>query len=747
MFIMGPKTRKFVKYKAKPSLNVKRLKDQAIDKLRQDANPKQNSLNDNYLMTSVADIQKVEKINKAPFSVVDKKIGGIDCLKSNQECKDIQKLTLLCDIGLKEIDKYIRSNKSNAENSLNNGVNDNIAVLSHSRVFNHSLETSTFNNAEHSTKHVDGALDNKILNARESPITYNPDNISPLCNSNQPYNFVRNDNPTSDIKNIKLMQSTSSLTSVEFNSSGNNDSFKCSGKNNGLDQYKSVFELRNVSQEIDPMFKAERSTLKTPCEFKDSKLIAKSTIPVSKTLINTKLNVNSSGANGADISLSILSSRNVKSSKNSFALMKKKVESELNSGIFDEDGNLDKSKLTMRDLIFFNPHNNPIQDKNVRVDEGQSGDSELGSDNDNESTSPFPQLKIGSDGNIIFDPDSLVVNSSNHKKSRRYLSKSKFVKENGCKFKGKRKCFRKKEDTMLSLLGVDKHQGDRRAWSLDETIKFYKALSHFGADFSAMMAEFPDRTRRQIKYKFKREEASRLKYVDLAMTYPNKMDFDDLRNEISKAKRISKNILDKKEGRKKDDKKRIDFSLQDSDRVKRSKKNIRKKKKRSNLVRKPLDERITRLKQSIYLMKRKYDEEMIKQEEKRVEQKYLKKMKKGFCDCENSSCEAVDFAIPILTNFCSSNAEKDSLIQNLKTKDDVQLFFKLCAEIYPDMGKEWDNWIKKKVINVLMDTRLKKIACDLQSTLELKTQEKMNKKYQLFVDPLDKSVLLSEESD
>lgn len=45
-------------------------------------------------------------------------------------------------------------------------------------------------------------------------------------------------------------------------------------------------------------------------------------------------------------------------------------------------------------------------------------------------------------------------------------------------------------------------------------MKFYKALSLVGADFSLMEQIFPNRTRRELKQKFKREEKFNIDLVN-----------------------------------------------------------------------------------------------------------------------------------------------------------------------------------------------------------------------------------------
>ena len=47
-----------------------------------------------------------------------------------------------------------------------------------------------------------------------------------------------------------------------------------------------------------------------------------------------------------------------------------------------------------------------------------------------------------------------------------------------------------------------------RAWGIEETRLFYQALRQCGTEFSMMQTFFPHRTRRELKLKFRREEAA-----------------------------------------------------------------------------------------------------------------------------------------------------------------------------------------------------------------------------------------------
>merc|ERR1719266_2023164 len=55
-------------------------------------------------------------------------------------------------------------------------------------------------------------------------------------------------------------------------------------------------------------------------------------------------------------------------------------------------------------------------------------------------------------------------------------------------------------------------------WSQKETLKFFRALSVVGSDFSLMESIFKNRTRQELKLKFKKEERINAKMVDKCLT-------------------------------------------------------------------------------------------------------------------------------------------------------------------------------------------------------------------------------------
>ncbi len=64
-----------------------------------------------------------------------------------------------------------------------------------------------------------------------------------------------------------------------------------------------------------------------------------------------------------------------------------------------------------------------------------------------------------------------------------------------------------------------------------ETKKFYRALNVVGTDFSLMKPYFRNRTRRELKLKFKKEEKLNAKLINKALAEPLDFDISELEKE------------------------------------------------------------------------------------------------------------------------------------------------------------------------------------------------------------------------
>ncbi|XP_043666456.1 transcription factor TFIIIB component B'' homolog [Vespula pensylvanica] len=168
----------------------------------------------------------------------------------------------------------------------------------------------------------------------------------------------------------------------------------------------------------------------------------------------------------------------------------------------------DRTKLTMYDLIYYNPVTNPMKkskepgishidrDSISQIDELEEEERE-----DDPSSMPVPQVKVGPDGQLIIDEQSLVIEQSHAKKSREVLAKKAIIDD----------------DNYGS--GFYKRRPKGKEWPKWETLKFYKALNIVGTDFLLMQTLFPNRTRQEIKLKYKKEERMNRRLIEKALEY------------------------------------------------------------------------------------------------------------------------------------------------------------------------------------------------------------------------------------
>ncbi|XP_064107622.1 uncharacterized protein LOC135216343 isoform X2 [Macrobrachium nipponense] len=121
-----------------------------------------------------------------------------------------------------------------------------------------------------------------------------------------------------------------------------------------------------------------------------------------------------------------------------------------------------------------------------------------------------PQVKIGPNGQIILDEQSIKIQTTAAKNRDEILSKAEVVEEsNDTAHYGK----------------WNKKRRRSCEWTLKETARFYKALSTVGTDFSLMETLFTWRSRAELKTKFKKEERTNRELVDRALKDSTQFDF------------------------------------------------------------------------------------------------------------------------------------------------------------------------------------------------------------------------------
>ncbi len=109
-----------------------------------------------------------------------------------------------------------------------------------------------------------------------------------------------------------------------------------------------------------------------------------------------------------------------------------------------------------------------------------------------------PQLRLDEKGNIVLDEESLLVTHSAPKPTHENYD---VVFES---------------HAMVNSFSFTNRKHTER-WSVEDTAKFYTALQQYGSDFSLIAKLFPNRTRRHIRNKFKKEEKENRPKLDWAL--------------------------------------------------------------------------------------------------------------------------------------------------------------------------------------------------------------------------------------
>lgn len=178
----------------------------------------------------------------------------------------------------------------------------------------------------------------------------------------------------------------------------------------------------------------------------------------------------------------------------------------------------DLSTLTMQELIYYKPKSfktaelrskkDPVEEGSVveigsllqSVNDDANPDSKVkkNDDEDNEEEDVMaPQVMIDENGEIIINEESLTIKKN---VDDSVLRNSKIVYEDALSF------------------GSNRRKTSRgKRWKLHETLRFYKALSQIGTDFTLMSQAFGKFTRNELKKKFKQEERVNCDLVDRAL--------------------------------------------------------------------------------------------------------------------------------------------------------------------------------------------------------------------------------------
>ncbi|CAG9564084.1 unnamed protein product [Danaus chrysippus] len=189
--------------------------------------------------------------------------------------------------------------------------------------------------------------------------------------------------------------------------------------------------------------------------------------------------------------------------------------------------NVKRDSLTMYDLIFYNPTSNPIVPDDDEINAKEANEKEILEnkkeetkqvDTPKENAAPVPQIKLGPNGTIMIDEESLVIKQTeSDRKVSSVVHEGSWSKSSGYKAKHLRS----------------------RDWSSAETVRFYRALAVIGTDFSLMAPLFPDRTRRELKFKFKKEERMNGAQVDKALRSTIEWDVLRLKEEFKEERALA----------------------------------------------------------------------------------------------------------------------------------------------------------------------------------------------------------------
>lgn len=198
---------------------------------------------------------------------------------------------------------------------------------------------------------------------------------------------------------------------------------------------------------------------------------------------------------------------------------------------------LEKSHLTMFDLIYFNPQNNPMKprdshktEKPKKVEVIPEVVEKIPEVKKEPSSIPVPQLRIDANGDMVLDETSLVVENEQQKQNRILLATTDVVYD----------------DELSGNYGHYKRQQRTKEWTKEETVKFYRCLNTVGSDFSLMLNLFPNRCRRDLKLKFKKEEKNNSSLIDKALLNYNTFNLDELQREFDQEEEQRKKEAEEK---------------------------------------------------------------------------------------------------------------------------------------------------------------------------------------------------------
>ncbi|CAK1552903.1 unnamed protein product [Leptosia nina] len=200
-----------------------------------------------------------------------------------------------------------------------------------------------------------------------------------------------------------------------------------------------------------------------------------------------------------------------------------------------------REEMTMYDLIYYNPSENPIIPDEDEIKAKEENAKELAQqkvemkkeENTKETTNesaPAPQIKLGPNGEIVLDESSLVIQQTQNQKISSVV----------------------REGAWMPCQGKYKRAPRTADWTGPETVRFYRALAAIGTDFTLMAALFPDRTRKDLKLKFKKEEKLNGEQVDKALRSKISWNAVSLKEEFAEEREAAKRKAEEEKAKEKE---------------------------------------------------------------------------------------------------------------------------------------------------------------------------------------------------
>ncbi|XP_069043137.1 transcription factor TFIIIB component B'' homolog isoform X2 [Lepisosteus oculatus] len=199
----------------------------------------------------------------------------------------------------------------------------------------------------------------------------------------------------------------------------------------------------------------------------------------------------------------------------------------------------DRSKMIMRDFIYYLPESNPMKssleqeqrqtetvttlppnrEPSLRPQEEEEGEEDEDEDQPVQDDQLLvPRVKVAEDGSLIIDEESLTVEVLRVKGPN-------VVEQND-------PIFERGSTTTYSSFRKASYT---KPWSNRETDMFFLAISMVGTDFSMIGQLFPHRARTEIKNKFKKEERTNSWRIDKAFREKRPFDIDFFSKLLEKA--------------------------------------------------------------------------------------------------------------------------------------------------------------------------------------------------------------------